>query len=201
VDLTLAEHRLHLLHWLNQWGCRHLATAYHHLASASLADWYQANRDRLPSPDVRLVAFERPQLDAFTTLFDSLKGLAAARKTGDGRSFEVSFGPTAAAKTLFALRPHIFVAWDDAIRSNLGHDGSGASYVRLLADVGGKLREIAAQCAAVGIAFDDLPQLLDRPHSTAAELIDEYYWVTLTRGVVPPEPAKLREWLKWSVGP
>ena len=90
------------------------------------------------------------------------------------------------------------MAWDDAIRSKLGHDGSGASYVRLLADVRGKLREIADQCTAVGVALDDLPQVLDRPHSTAAELIDEYYWVTLTRGVTPPELARLREWLKWS---
>ena len=86
------------------------------------------------------------------------------------------------------------MAWNDAIRSKLGHDGSGASYVRLLVDVRGKLRALVDQ----GIGLDDLPQELGRPHSTAAKLIDEYYWVTHTRGVTPPDPALLRQWLDWS---
>jgi hypothetical protein len=198
VDLALPEHRYHLLHWLNRWGCRHLATDHHDLASASLAGWYQANQSRLPGLDARLGSLEDSQLEQFVALFDSLKNLDAARKTRGGQSHTVSLGPTAAAKTLFALRPHVFVAWDDAIRSNLGHDGSGASYVRLLADVRGKLRTIANQCATLDIPLDALPKTVGRPQSTAAELINEYYWVTLTRKVIPPEPARIRRWLDWS---
>lgn len=75
--------------------------------------------------------------------------------------------------------------------------------MRFLADVRGKLGEIAHQCEAQGretqsISLDDLPLRLGQPHTTAAELIDEYYWMTLTGGVTPPEPATLEKWLEWS---
>lgn len=194
VDLRSAEHGLHLLHWLNHWGCR-LATAHHDMLSVSLAIWYKVVAERLPGPDVRLVSMKDSKLEVFAEIFDSLRGLTAAEKTHGGHKYSVSFGPTAAAKTLFALRPHVFVAWDDAIRSELGHDGSGASYVRFLADVREKLGALANR----GVNLDKLPLRLGRPHSTAAELIDEYYWVTITKGATPPEPALLQEWMDWSI--
>lgn len=37
LDLDSPEDRLALLRWLNSWGCRNLALAYHELASSNLA--------------------------------------------------------------------------------------------------------------------------------------------------------------------
>lgn len=132
-----------------------------------------------------------PTLDQFEKLFDQLSGL---RAQDGGRRF----GPTAASKTLFALRPHAFVAWDAAIRQGFEGDGSGASYVRFLKGVRHQLRAIAEQCSRQGVDPDDLTKRLGRPDSTAPQFIGEYYWITVTRMVEPPGPTTLREWLVWS---
>jgi hypothetical protein len=44
----------------------------------------------------------------------------------------VSFGDTAAAKALYALRPRVFPPWDELIRLSFGPPGGSAAYVRLL---------------------------------------------------------------------
>ncbi|MHB0979826.1 MAG: hypothetical protein ACYC5Q_07150 [Thermoleophilia bacterium] len=199
LDLRKPGHQQALLHWLNQWGCRHLATAHHERASASLAIWYDTYMDRLPGHNDRLVSTEDPGLDVTAELFDTMQGLDAARRASGRRRFKVSFGPTAASKTLFALRPHVFVAWDDAIRSRSGHDGSGDSYLHFLQDLRGQLGEIARLCEARSLSLEALPRALGRSsQSTAAQLLGEYHWLTLTRGVATPDPGVLERWLDWS---
>lgn len=189
-DLDEQDHRQALLTWLNAWGCR-IALNSHVLLSNELAAWHKVAIGRLPDPTDRLVTMDGPTLDKFEKLFDQLSGL---RAQDGGRRF----GPTAASKTLFALRPHVFAPWDEAIRHGFAADGSGASYVRFLQIIRNDLRQVAQQCLHQGIHPEDLPGRLGRPESTAPQLIGEYYWITATKRVKPPDPETVREWLTWS---
>jgi hypothetical protein len=85
--------------------------------------------------------------------------------------------------------------WDDYTLSRLGFDRSAASYNSYLRHVLSQLHAVAAQ-AGVGIA--ELPALLGRPESTPPKLIDEYYWVTITRAFTPPTRQDLAKWLTWA---
>ena len=198
LDLRQTENAKALLHWLNHWGCRHLATHCHDMAATALVGWFQELGDRLPPPDARLVSIPEVSLDSAAQTFDKLSGLVVARRTSYPEDHFVSFGPTAAAKTLFALRPHVFVPWDVAMRQEFGHDGSGRSYVDYLKEVRAKLRDIERQCDALQIELEALPARLGRERSTATQLIDEYHWITVTRHVLPPDRQRLLEWLTWS---
>ena len=137
-------------------------------------------------------------LEEFAEIFDHLSSLPAREAVRNGHSYSISFGPTAASKTLFALRPHVFLAWDEAIRQGLDHDGSGPSYVQFLKDARHQLGCLAEQCSLRKIELEALPERLHRSESTLAQLIGEYYWITITRGVKPPGPTTLQEWLDWS---
>lgn len=198
ADLGNPEHRLGLLRWLNRWGCQHLAKDCHRMASDGLNRWWERFQRELPDVDCRLVSSSHEYLDRFADAFDSLSAICAARKHRGGREILVSFGPTAAAKTLFVLRPHLFVAWDDPIRSKLGLDRSVASYMRFLDDARAKLQEAQKRCTGLGVDLDELAEVLGRGGSTAAELVNAYYWITLTKGVPLPDRAMLERWLVWS---
>ena len=191
-------HRLALLKWLNLWGCQHLAKDYHWLASEGLCQWWETFRGMLPDVDTRLVHPGDADLGQVAMVFESLSAICAAEKTRGGREILVTFGPTAAAKTLFVLRPHFFVAWDDPMRRKLGLERSGESYVRFLEGVRERLQETQGRCDRLGFGLDDLPGKFGRPGATAAELVNAYYWITVTRGVSLPERARLEEWLNWS---
>lgn len=198
VDLRDPEHGHALLVWLNHWGCRHLATSCHAMATSALADWHQAIRGRLPPTDHRLASIPDGELDDLAGVFDSLCSRTGAKRTQGREEQEVSFGPTATAKTLFALRPHVFIPWDEAMRQELRHDGSGASYVAFLKEARDGLVHLENECRAYGIDLDSLPERFGRPHSTVAQLIDEYHWITITRRVTLPSRRTLKEWLAWS---
>lgn len=197
-DLDDADHRQALLTWLNAWGCRHLALACHEDVSRELVSWYTLARYRLPGSADRLADMGDGVLDKFAELFDDLSTLPAREVVRNGSRFLISFGPTAASKTLFALHPHAFLAWDAVIRKGFSADGSGASYVRFLKASRHKASEIAEQCSRQGLDVEDFPKRLGRGDSTTAQLIGEYYWITMTRNVKPPDAATLREWLAWS---
>jgi hypothetical protein len=198
LDLSDPKSGLALLHWLNHWGCRHLATHCHDMGAAALAGWFAEFQTQLPGAQARLVSVPDEELDLVAGVFDCLSGLVVARRRTFPDEQPVSLAPTATAKTLFALRPHMFVPWDVAMRKAFGHDGSGKSYVAYLKEVRAKLRDIDKQCELLPIALDALPARLGRRQSTAAQLIDEYHWITVTRGVEPPDADILREWVSWS---
>ena len=92
----------------------------------------------------------------------------------------MTFGDTAAAKALYALRPRALPPWDEPIRRVFGggrHDGPG--YARYRGGCADALRGMARR---VGVDVDDLPVLAGRPSSTPARVIDEFLWVRITRG-------------------
>ena len=205
ADLFNAEHRLALLHWLNQWQCRQFSLAYHDLASTGLLEWHVEFGEYLPPKEKHLWEVPEATLEDYAPVYDSLaKKVACYREMGPGRPglsepkrHAVSFGPTAAAKILFVLRPRVFVAWDEPIRAGLRYDGSGRSYVEFLLRLREELLELQEQCRSFGLELTDLPGAIGRPLSTPAQLMDEYYWATVTHGVIAPSRQQVARWLEW----
>jgi hypothetical protein len=99
-------------------------------------------------------------------------------------------GATGAAKLLHALRPRVLPPWDDPIRSALSLDGGRDSYLTYLLDVQANVRGIEKEAAAAGIKAADIPRALGRPKSSLPKMVDEYFWVTLTRGLAIPPTAR-----------
>ena len=57
-----------------------------------------------------------------------------------------------------------------------------------------------AQAARFGIKAGDIPSAVGRPESSIPKLIDEYYWVTITKGCAPATAKDLERWFGWSRG-
>jgi len=197
-DLSRQDHRRALLKWLNSWGCRNLALSCHEQVSEALAVWNSSARDQLPDSRARLTNMTDERLVEFEELFNSLAHLPAREGRRNGRTFTISFGPTATSKTLFALRPEVFVPWDELIRRETVPDESGASYVMFLKLVRRDLQALSRQGAEHEITLEDLPRVFGRSAATPAQLVGEFYWISITRKVEPPGPETLRKWLAWS---
>jgi hypothetical protein len=187
-----------LLKWLNNWGCRQFAIEYHTLASHEIWIWYQENVTRMFPADVTLLSLSNEDLAQVEQAYDQLISRTASRRTmRNGNEISVEIGPTGASKILFALRPLALIPWDDPIRKRFGLDGSARSYTSFLRNVMTNLNELEQTCGEKGYTITDLPNLLGRPTSSIAKMIDEYFWVTITRGCpVPPEDEILR-WATW----
>jgi len=41
LDLNVEQHRIALIKWLNDWGCRQFAIDYHDLASREILGWFE----------------------------------------------------------------------------------------------------------------------------------------------------------------
>ncbi len=79
------------------------------------------------------------------------------------------------------------------MRAALSLDGGRDSYLAYLLDVQQQMRGIEAEAAAMGIAAKDIPKVLGRPSSSLPKMIDEYYWLTLTRGLRVPSERRARD--------
>jgi hypothetical protein len=95
----------------------------------------------------------------------------------------VTFGPTGAAKTLFALRPNAIPPWDEPIRCSVRATGDMGSFRVYLTNIARQVRSLADEA---GVAVESLPMLVDRPESSPPKLIDEYNWIVVTKGIMPP---------------
>jgi len=195
-DLCLPEHRKALLRWLNAWGCRQFAVAYHDRASEEILSWYGEYADRLCPEDRRLLELTEPELAAVGTAYEALSGRTASYRERGGGTHRVPIGPAGASKVLFALRPRALLPWDDGIRKGLDHTASGASYVSYLRGARVLLENLAVQCHIHGLELSDLPQELGKPDSSLAVLLNEYYWVTLTKGCAPDSDT-FQRWARW----
>ena len=200
LDLSVEEHRLALLTFLNSWGCRNLATDWHHLALDQLRRWHCGARERLDGLDVPPWPSDARSRRDLADVFDELSASIAARKMRKGRELRVSYGLTATAKTLFILRPSVFPAWDGPIRSELGYSGDGSSYAQFTADVHAKIAESAEQCGQGRPLLESLPKVLGRPaYTTLTQLVAEYYWITITRRVTLRSCEEVSRWLSWQL--
>jgi hypothetical protein len=177
LDLTRNGHRVALLDWLREWGCRHLRVADSSLSSRALAEWWTRWEASLPEPGRPLVDLSRRQQVTAAEAFGELAAAPAAVRSSLAHRVSVSFGQTAAAKALFAIRPLAFPPWDEPIRTALRLRGS-AGYRSYLEQVARALIELSAR---LGIEVEALPSALGRPASSPPKLVDEYLWMRVSR--------------------
>jgi len=189
------EHRQSLLVWLNRWGCRNFKVACHNEASDEILQWYKQFSNDLPSAQTH--SWETAQYaDVIQEGFDSLRCKTAAT-LADRINL---IGPTGAAKILFAICPRALPPWDTAIRDRLGHGESGDSYWRFVQSVTRELSELREDCNRHGIELSNLAHVLGRADTiTLPKLVDEFYWVTITRNAKLPDAALVQQWLTWGV--
>jgi hypothetical protein len=179
LDLHVEEHRLALIDWLRAWGCRHLRRADTPRTSETLRAWWEAWAAWLPDEQVSLTGLSQAGLMVAGQAFDALRASPAAARNVNGRDIAVTFGDTAAAKAMFAIRPRVFLPWDASIRLAFGWPGGGASYVMLLRLSAAALDGLARRLAA---SVGDLPELLGRPGSSPPKLVDEFLLIRVAKG-------------------
>lgn len=201
LDIANPKHRKALLVWLNSWGCRQFAKDYHSMASKALMEWGRHHLDRLPHRTVALTELTHGVLETAAQAYGDLKDRHASIRMLKSSAYPVTFGPTGAAKVLYALRPDAFLPWDDPIREHFGYDGSTDSYREFLSSVQKEVGDLQGEAARFGIKVGDIPFAVRRPESSIPKLIDEYYWVTITMGCAPATAKDLERWFGWSRGP
>jgi hypothetical protein len=179
LELEKADHRSALLTWLRQWGCRHLSRASDQTSAAALLAWAQEWVPLLADPSQRLANLSSDNVVALTVAYGQLADTVAGQRRRAAGPVDVTFGPTAAAKTMYALRPNACAPWDDPIRQALGMAGNDAAYRAYLHLIAIALTRTADRA---GVAVADLPSLAGRPESSPPKLIDEYLWMRITRG-------------------
>lgn len=190
-DLTKRDTANAILEWLNDWQCR-LCEEEFDTAIAELKKWQKAFGSELASIKSNLLELNDSELNNASLVYaDLFKRKANQRRT---------FGPTATTKTLFILRQNALPAWDKAIREGLEFDDKPSSYLLFLKHSQKQLQELKTSCKAAGVDIADVPKLVNRPNSSLAKLVDEYNWVTITRGFEPPDCMKLSQWLGWASG-
>jgi hypothetical protein len=194
VDLNDAEHRALTLQWLRDWGCRSLRAADDRRSSGALGRWWERWHDELPAPDATLDSLSDDALDSAAEAYGDLAQRVGPRRQLPGRLIDVRFGPTTAAKAMFAVRPNTFLPWDDAIRKKLGYSGDAVSYRQALVRARDELAEAVQQA---GIDAHELPALIGRPQSTPPKLVDEHDLVRYARGYGPPTRDELQRWIQW----
>ncbi len=180
TDLRRSGDRDVLIRWLRSWGCRHLRVEDHVRTSRALQAWARSWLDGLPQG--ALAELTAAEIDATSRAYEALAARSAAFSSRAGALVTVTFGPTAASKALYALRPAALPPWDAPMRAALGFGADGPGYARYLDLCASAVRGLARRA---GIEPEDLPAAVGRPASTAARLIDEYLWRTLTRGQTP----------------
>lgn len=182
LDLGNRYHALALLHWLRRWGCRHLRKEDAEYSADALQSWWGQWVSSLPSREANMTTGIRAMSDV-AVAYGSLASTHAAHRRYGEREVDVRMGDTAAAKTLFALRPAIFPPWDEPIRLAFAapafDGGSYARFLRLAADA------LDGAARRFGVEVHSLPDVLERPSSTPAKLVDEYLWTRITRNLGP----------------
>lgn len=172
-DLTKLHHGDELILLLNRWGT-HLPsrnTGHRKALLADLADWWQAaTQAPLPGAEARLTD-EGLDLLGFGSRYMQLRDIKAAPWQ--------RFSHVAASKTLYFARPHLFVAWDNAIMRRLGYRrGTAEEYVDYLGGARATLVAISADKGRSAHDLDWLPTVVGQGGCTAAETINKFYWVT-----------------------
>lgn len=180
LDMHDRGHLYALLDWLRAWGCRHLRVTDTARTAEVLRRWWEQAEDKLPGPETPLIALDESVLRNVEEAYDALATAQAAGRTLKDRDVEVAFGDTAAAKTLYVLRPKAFPPWDEPIRLAFGWWGGGAAYVDFLRSAASAIEGLVSR---LGTSLDALPGLLGRPYSSPPKIVDEFLWIRITRGI------------------
>lgn len=177
LNLMNAHHVSVLVKWLNKWGCR--------IGKDNAAAIRSAIR---ASPRLDLPPLRTEVTDLGDTTFARLeKAYQALRDCG--------LGPTASAKTLFALRPKCAIPWDTKIRREFSLRGDSDSYGEMLRRSQQEARQLVENAKQYGVV--DLPAVVGSSQSSLAKLLDEYHWVTITARHRLPAFSELNQWVSW----
>jgi hypothetical protein len=200
LDLERPDHRTALLEWLNKWGCRQFAKKHHGRASQELIDWWrQQPVTALPRREMSWTDLSGQYIDLIEDAYRMLSARTASVRSRKSVDYEVRFGPAGAAKILYVLWPNAVPPWDDAIRQELGLDGSPDSYRTFLTEiVPSQIESLRLDAARFEIPLRSIPALLGRSESSLPKMVDEYFWVTITQRYRPPSKARMQEWAKWA---
>ena len=194
IDLTNLEHRLILMKWLNDWGCRHLQKDQHHVAEQSILKWYEKNRQVLLNNRKPIWDLSNQEIKEIALAYGNLKEMMGAQRIRQGKRSNVHIGATASSKILVALWPKAMMPWDDAMRKSFDCNGSSSSYSDYLKIIRDITFRIISLCKNEGFQINELPGKIGRPNSTVLELINEYIWVTETRGIKLPTAETVKQW-------
>jgi len=198
-DLTKENHQVALVRWLNKWGCRQFAKDDYESACRKMRHWYKEYSASLPAPGKTLLELSEDDLDKVCTAYAKLAEQTASKRNSNRGEITVKVGPTGAAKILFALRPHTLIPWDESIRTEFNLDGSAASYIAFLGRVKAMLNQLEEACKRNHRTLSNLPQLMGKPADySLVKIVDEYFWVTITKKCQVPEPEAFEQWLRWN---
>jgi hypothetical protein len=164
-----------LLSVLRSWGCRQLACRDDVLAEASLRRWWGewgALFEELAV--VSLDAASQDQKSALGEAYFSLRHKECSHQRTTGAVITKTFGPTGAAKALYAIRPKLCPLWDTSVRRHLGLDDSADSYV-LLADRA--VADLTEAALGAHSRIADLPTRVGMPDASPTRLVDIHYWI------------------------
>lgn len=196
-DLSIPRHRRMLLVWLNQWGCRQFAVAYHTRASNVLRRWQIEFAGALVPDTKNIWELTDEDFRWVGRAYSALTTEVASLRRQGRKLVPVTFGPTGVSKILFALRRNAFVPLDIPIRRHFRYDGSAESYITYLKNVVDDLMHIEPICRQNGFTLSDLPTKLERPNSSVPKLIDEYNWLKVSKKWTTPTAETFRNWAQW----
>jgi hypothetical protein len=178
VDLHLESHRLATVAWLRAWGCGHLRRADTGMTAAAQRDWWSDWGRRLPAEHATLSELGEPDLIEAGHAYDALRRAPAARRNLKDGEVDVAFGPSAAAKAMFTVRPQAFLPWETPIRQAFTWSEGSDAYLSLLRLSAQNLDDLARRLA---VPVSDLPAVLGRPESSPPKLIHEYLWIRIMK--------------------
>lgn len=184
-----------VLQFLNGWGCRISKERFGTL-ERHLEEWAARWIRQLPQASKDILSLEPDVIGLVGESFDQL--------------LTPHFGDTCAAKTLHALRYRALPAWDAYIKQTWLDEGglpgqtAGETYSNFLGRVAEELLELKQDVERLRFSLTDVPELVKHHKESydisLVKLVDEYYWITITKGYKAPDRDELEQWLGWESG-
>jgi len=186
LELNKTDQVIALIEWLRSWGCRQFKKTDEKTSMNGIMKWYEINESKLPRAKECLTDYDlSANGKTIIGLFNDLSNRQAATKERGDQDIDVRIGPVGAAKTLFVLRPNLFSPWDTPIYKKLNLEGDGSGYIGYLSIIQKELKEVRAELLNSGIEWNDLSKILQKRHKAYPKVIDEYFWITITRRCDP----------------
>jgi len=182
LDLNVNDQIIDLIKWLRSWGCRQFKNDCEDISIFSIKDWYKTNSLKIPNNDCLIDYDLDKNKEKIIQIFDDLSNRFASNRKIKNKIIEVRIGPVGAAKILFALRPNLFSPWDTPIYNHLKSEGNGSGYIMYLREIQENLKYLKIESERKSINWANIFTYLNREHNSHPKLIDEYFWVTITKG-------------------
>jgi hypothetical protein len=167
-DFRNDKQTIALLEWLNKWGCRNISKASYPTLCKKLPIWWNQNN---------LSHFKKDEASV-SRIFNSLMNIIVS----EDNERTVTFGPTAASKTLFIIDKDYFIPWDQEIRKKTKNSPDGKGYYNYLTNSKNELNELLIRLTESGIVWEKHKTLFQN-YISDMKLIDEYNWITKTKKI------------------